>query len=47
MSTTIRNIIAELNKDEKLNGNNYEVWHRNVQYILVEQETLETLNHIM
>ena len=47
MSSTSRNIIAELNKDEKLNGDNYEVWHRKVQYILVEQEALETINHVM
>ena len=26
-----------------MNGNNYEVWHRNVQYILVEQEAIETI----
>ena len=47
MLTTTKNIIAELNKGEKLNGDNYEIWHRKVQYILEEQETLETLNQIM
>ena len=44
--TTTKNIIAELNKGEKLNGDNYEIWHYKVQYILEEQEALETLNHI-
>ena len=47
MSTTTKNIITELNKDEKLNDDNYEVWLRKVQYILVKQEALETLNHVM
>ena len=47
MSTTTKNITVELNMGEKLNGENYEIWHRKVQYILEEQETLETLNHIM
>ena len=47
MLTTTKNIITELNKDEKLNDDNYEVWHRKVQYILVKQEALETLNHVM
>ena len=47
MSTTTKNIITELNNDEKLNDDNYEVWLRKVQYILVKQEALETLNHVM
>ena len=47
MSTTTRNMIVELNKDEKLNDDNYEFWHRKVQNILEEQEALETLNHVM
>ena len=46
MSTTTKNIIVELNKGEKLNGDNYEIWHYKVQYILEEQEALETLNHM-
>ena len=45
MSSTTRNIIAELNKGEKLNGDNYVMWH--MQYVLEEQEVLETLNHVM
>ena len=47
MSTTTKNIIAELNKGEKLNGDNYKIWHHKVQYIFEEQEAFETLNHIM
>ena len=42
MSTATKNIIVELNKGEKLNGDNYEIWHRKVRYILEEQETLKT-----
>ena len=27
--------------------NNYNIWHRKIQYVLEEQEVLKTLNHIM
>ena len=47
MLITTRNIIIELNKDEKLNANNYKIWYRKVQYILEKRETLETSNHVM
>ena len=40
-----KNIVAELNKGEKLNGDNYNIWHRKVQHVLEEQETLETLHN--
>ena len=46
MSTTTRNMIVELNKDEKLNDDNYEFWHRKVQNILEEQETLKTCTEL-
>ena len=36
-----------MNKDEKLNGDNYDIWHRNIPYILEEQETLEALNNTL
>lgn len=42
-----KTIIVELNKDEKLNGDNYDIWHCMFQYILEEQDVLETLNHVM
>ena len=42
-----KNIIAELNKDDKLDGDNYDIWHCKVQCILKEQDVLETLNHMM
>ena len=47
MSTVTKNIIAELNKGEKLNDDNYEIWHHKIRYNLEEQEALKTLNHIM
>ena len=30
-----------------MNGYNYKIWHHKVWYILEEQVTLETLNHVM
>ena len=33
-------IVAELNKDLKLNGENYEVWAMKIQYVLEEQDVL-------
>ena len=47
MSTAAKNIVAELNKSEKLNGDNYEIWSMKIQYVLEEQEVLETLNNVM
>ena len=45
MASTSKNITAELNKGEKLNGDNYDIWHRKIQYILEEQDALETLTN--
>ncbi|OMO72888.1 hypothetical protein COLO4_27409 [Corchorus olitorius] len=42
-----KNIIADLNKGEKLNGDNYNIWHWKVQYILEEQQVLEILNFVI
>ena len=47
MAIATKNIVAELNKWEKLNGDNFDVWHRRVQYILEEQEYLEALHYTM
>ena len=38
-----KGIVADLNKGEKLDGDNYDIWHRKIQYVLNEQEVLETL----
>jgi len=40
-----KSIVADLNKGEKLDGENYDIWHRKIRYVLYEQEVLETLSH--
>ncbi|KAI9178225.1 hypothetical protein LWI28_024079 [Acer negundo] len=47
IASASKSIVVELNKEEKLNGDNYEMWHRKVQLILEEQEALETLSNTM
>ncbi|ESQ38716.1 hypothetical protein EUTSA_v10029402mg, partial [Eutrema salsugineum] len=47
MSSACKNIIAELNRGDKLDGENYDIWYRKVQYVLEEQEVKETLFHHM
>ena len=42
-----KNIIADLNKGEKLDSDNYDIWHRKVQYPLDEQEVVKTLTQFM
>ena len=42
-----KNIIVDLNQGEKLNEKNYDVWHRKIQYILEEQDMLETITQQM
>ena len=42
---TSKSIVADLNKGEKLDGDHYDIWHRKIQYVLNEQEVLETLTH--
>lgn len=39
MASASKNIVAKLNKGEKLNGDNYDMWYRKVQHILEGQET--------
>ena len=47
MTTATKSIVAELNKDLKLNGDNYEVWSMKIQYVPEEQEVLAMLNIVM
>ena len=47
MATASKNIIAELNKGEKLNGDNYEIQSLKIQYVLEEQKDLKVLNHVL
>ena len=42
-----KNIITDLNKGEKLDGDNYDIWHCKIQYILNEQEVMENLTQEM
>jgi len=47
MSITSKNIVVQLNRGEKLDVDNYKIWSMKVQYVLEEQEVLETLNAII
>ena len=40
-----KSIIADLNKSEKLNGDNYDI--RKILYVLDEQNVLEGINHVI
>ena len=42
-----KNIIADWNKGKKLDGENYEIWHRKIQHLLIEKEILKTPTHSM
>ncbi|XP_065852342.1 uncharacterized protein [Euphorbia lathyris] len=42
-----KSIVMELNKDFKLNGDNYKIWSTKVQYLLEEQEVFDSLSSIM
>jgi len=44
---TSKSIIADLNKGEKLNGDNYDIWSRKIWYVLEEQNVLEGINHVL
>ncbi|GAV90623.1 UBN2_3 domain-containing protein [Cephalotus follicularis] len=38
-----KNIIADLNKGEKLTGTNYDIWHKKMTFLLNDQELYEHL----
>jgi len=40
-------IIADLNKRKKVDGENYDIWHRKVQYLLDEKKVLKILTQSM
>ena len=42
-----KNIATDLIKGEKLDGINYNMWYRKIQYLLNEQEVIETLIIVM
>ena len=45
--STIKSTITDLNQGDKLNENNYDVWHRKIQYVLEEQKMLKTITQPM
>ena len=47
MATATKNIVVELNKGEKLNGDNYEIWSMKIQCVLEENKALEVLKMSM
>ena len=42
-----RSIVAYLNQGDKLNDKNYDVWQCKIQYLLEEQDMLETISQPM
>ncbi|GAV84395.1 UBN2_3 domain-containing protein [Cephalotus follicularis] len=44
---TCKNIIADLNKGEKLTGTNYDIWRKKMTFLLNEQELYEHLTTVM
>ena len=42
-----KSIIANLNHKDKISEKNYDVWHRKIEYLLEEQEILETITQLM
>ncbi|XP_047259889.1 uncharacterized protein LOC124892715 [Capsicum annuum] len=42
-----KSIIPDLNKGEKLNGDNYDIWSRKMWYVLEEKNALEGINHVL
>ena len=47
MTSATKSVVAELNKDLKLNDDNYEVWSMKIQYVIEEQKAIDTLTTIM
>ena len=47
MAIVTKNILAELNKGEKLNDDNYEIWSMKIQYALEDEEAIEVLKMAM
>jgi hypothetical protein len=42
-----KSIIANLNNGNKLSERNYDIWHCQIEYLLEEQEILETITQPM
>ena len=44
---TLKSIIADSNKGENFNGDNYDIWSHKILYVLEEQNMLECTNHVL
>ena len=44
---TTKSLVMDLSKEDKLDGDTYDIWHCTIQYFLHEKELLETLDHAM
>ena len=42
-----KNVVADMVKGEKLNGDNYDIWRRKIQFVLNEQDLLAHIDHLM
>lgn len=42
-----KNIIIDLNKGEKLNEDNYDIWSHKIWYVLEEKNALKGINHVL
>ena len=42
-----KNVVVDLNKGEKLNGDNYDIWCQKIQYLMDEQGVLKNLEQII
>ena len=42
-----KSIIIDLNHEDKLSDTNYDVWHHKIEYLLKEQEMLETITQLI
>ena len=42
-----KNVVANLTRGDKLIDNNYDIWHKKIQYLLNKQELQETLSSNM
>ncbi|ONK56933.1 uncharacterized protein A4U43_C10F14840 [Asparagus officinalis] len=42
-----KSIVVDVNRREKLNEQNYDVWHCKIQYLLEKQDMLETITQLV
>lgn len=42
-----KSIVLELSKGDKLNRNNYDIWHCKISYVLKEQDVMDILTTVI